>query len=463
MSGRGLRRAVPHQGAAGSGTDPRVGLGTLRLDGAVMPIQIADYLPSDADAAARAALTANAYAMQGSMILGIAGQVRALLAEGREIANFTVGDFKPAQFRIPGELSEAIQRAVAEGQTNYPPSDGVPELREAIAELYRRDLGLDYGPEGVCVGSGARPPIYTTWSLFVEPGDRTTSFVPMWNVGYYAHLFRSDHRFIPTTAEANFFPTVEQCREAVRDSRLVVVNTPLNPTGTAASREVIEGLGRALVEENAGRERPCMLLFDQVYWMLTAPGTEHYNPVQLVPECAPYVVHVDAISKCFAGTGLRLGWGVLPPYLQRRMKSLVGHVGSWAPRAEQLATAWFLSDPARVSAYMTQMNADVQARLDRLNDGIQAMRSRGLPVNSIAPQGAIYLSLQVDAVGRKGFPDNAAILRLLLEEAGVAVVPFQAFDRKEDDGWFRLSVGAVGLDDIDGALERTEKALRAHL
>ena len=333
-------------------------------------VQIADYLPSDADAAARAALTANAYAMQGSMILGIAGQVRACSRRAVRSRTSRWGlQARPVPHPrgLSGRSSARWRRA-----TNYPPSDGVPKR----ARPSRSCTGAtsDWTTDRRTSASRRRPPHLppgrSSWSRGTGPPA-----VPMWNVGYYAHLFRSDHRFIPTTAEANFFPTVEQCREAVRDSRLVVVNTPLNPTGTAASREVIEGLGRALVEENAGRERPCMLLFDQVYWMLTAPGTEHYNPVQLVPECAPYVVHVDAISKCFAGTGLRLGWGVLPPYLQRRMKSLVGHVGSWAPRAEQLATAWFLSDPARVSAYMTQMNADVQARLDRLNDA-SSMRSR---------------------------------------------------------------------------------------
>jgi len=428
-----------------------------------MTIDIRSYLPRDTEAAARAALTPVAAEMKGSMILGIAGQVRELQQGGREIANFTVGDFKPDQFTIPEALGQAVQRAIADGETNYPPSDGIPELREAISDLYARELGLDYGPEAVCVGSGARPPIYATWKLFVEPGDRTVSFVPMWNVGYYAHLFQSDHQFIQTSPESNFFPTVEQAREAVRGARLVVLNSPLNPTGTAISEEVLRGFATALVEENAGRERPCMLLYDQVYWMLTNEGTTHHNPVALVPECAPYVVQVDAISKCFAATGLRLGWGVLPPYLKSRMKSLVGHIGSWAPRPEQVATAWFLRQPDQVEAYMTDMRAAVGARLGRLYEGIQQMKAEGLPVDAISPQGAIYLSFRVDAVGRKGLPDNESIRNLLLEEAGVAVVPFQAFNQAADDGWFRMSVGAVGMNDIDDALHRLETVLRARL
>ncbi len=428
-----------------------------------MTISVDSFLPADRKAAAAAALTPTAATMKGSMILGIAGQVRALQQAGREIANFTVGDFKPDQFGIPADLAEAIQRAVADGQTNYPPADGIPELRQAISDLYARELGLDYGPDAVCVGSGARPPIFATWQLFVQPGDRTVSFVPMWNVGYYAHVFQSDHRFVRTTAESNFFPTVEQAREAVRGARLVVLNSPLNPTGTAISEEVLRGFAQALVEENAGRERPCMLLYDQVYWMLTSAGVTHHNPVALVPECAPYVVHVDAISKCFAATGLRLGWGVAPPYLKKPMKSLVGHMGSWAPRPEQVATAWFLNQPGRVEAYLTDMRAAVAARLDRLHAGIHRLKADGLPVDAVQPQGAIYLSFRVNAVGRPGLPDNEAVRRLLLEQAGVAVVPFQAFDQTEDDGWFRMSVGAVGVGDIDDALQRLEEVLRARL
>lgn len=424
-----------------------------------MSIRIADHLPADHAMAAQAALTPTTAAMRGSMILGIAQKTRALIAEGREIANFTVGDFKPGQFGIPPELAAHITEHVRAGDTNYPPADGIPELRSAIADFYADRLGLDYGADGVCVGSGARPPIFASWQLFTKPGDKTVSFLPMWNVGYYAHLFETEHHFVPTTAESNFFPTVDQAAEAMRGARVMLINSPLNPTGTAIAPEVMKGIAEALVEENRGRDTPCMLIYDQVYWMLHAQGTTHANPVALVPEAAPYVVHIDAISKSFAATGLRVGWGVMPPYIKAKMKALIGHMGAWAPRPSQMATAWFLRQPERVDAYMADMNAAVTARLDRLYNGIQSMRADGLPVDAIAPQGAIYLSFRVDIVGRPGFPDNKSVTDLLLEKAGVAVVPFQAFDLPDESGWFRMSVGAVGLDDIDGALARIRGVL----
>ena len=103
--------------------------------------------------------------LKGSMILRIASQVRALQAEGRAICNLTVGDFNPNHFPIPQELADGVAKAYRDGQTNYPPSDGIPELREAIDELYQREFGLNYGPSGVCVASGARPPLFATYSM----------------------------------------------------------------------------------------------------------------------------------------------------------------------------------------------------------------------------------------------------------------------------------------------------------
>ena len=399
--------------------------------------------------------------MRGSRILAIASAVRKMQAEGRTVCNLTVGDFSPNEFRVPSGLVDQIQAALREGQTNYPPADGVPELREAIANFYTRELGLDYGKEGVIVCSGARPVLYGTWRLFTEPGVKTVSFLPSWNVGYYAHLNQTNHTFIRTTPQSNFFPTVEQVRAALPGTRLMVINSPLNPTGTVIDPDVMRGIAQAIVEENLRRADapPVMLMFDQVYWMLTTEQYPHFSPVQLVPEVAPFVVHIDAISKSFAATGLRVGWAVLPPYLQTKMKALIGHMGAWAARPEQLATAWLLNNPDAMRAYHLDMKAAIAQRLNKLYEGISTMRDAGLPVDAIAPQGAIYLSFRVDLIGR-GFDSNEEIRAYLLEQAGLAVVPFQAFDMPEESGWFRMSIGAVSLDELDGALERLETALR---
>jgi len=427
-------------------------------------IDILNHMPTDSSRAAERTVTPTMAGMQGSKILGIATQVRQLISQGQEICNLTVGDFRPSQFPVPSTLSEQVIRAYQESQTNYPPADGIAELKAAVAGMYERDLGLSYPSSAVCVGSGARPPLYATWRLLVRPGDRTVSFLPMWNVGYYAHLLQSDHQFISTSAENNFFPTVEQVERALPGTRLVAINSPLNPTGTVIGDDVLRGIAEAIVAENRRRvsEPPVMLLFDQVYWMLTADGVTHKSPVQLVPEVAPYVIHIDAISKCFAATGLRVGWAVLPPYLQPKMRALIGHMGAWAARPEQQATAWLLSHPELVSSYMSEMKGRVMSRLNLLYNGIMSMKEAGLPVDAISPQGAIYLSLRVDLIGR-GFDSNEEIRQWLLQEARVAVVPFQAFDLPEQNGWFRMSVGAVGLDELDSALARMSAAIRSKI
>jgi len=419
--------------------------------------------------AARTCLTRAASAMQPSQILDIAAEAIRLKAERPDLCNLTIGDFAPSEFPIPAELAAHLVEAVRTGQTNYPPPDGIFELKQAVAGFYGSELGLACDPTSICVCSGARPAIYAAWRLFVEPGDRTVSFVPAWNVSYYAQLSQSDHLAVTTRAENNFFPTPDEVARAIRGARLVMLNSPLNPTGTVVSREVLEGITRALVDENRrrgwdalkgtqGDEPPCIMIYDQVYWMLRARWVEHYNPVVLVPEAAPFVIHVDAISKCFAATGLRVGWAVVPPFLAESMRALVGHMGSWAPRPEQVATARFLQHPDAVRQYMAWMSEQVGTRLIRLYEGIKAMRARGLPVDAIPPQGAIHLAFRVDLIGR-GFDTNEQIRRWLLHDAGLAVVPFQAFDLNEENGWLRMSVGTVTIDELDRALSRLEEAV----
>jgi aspartate aminotransferase len=229
------------------------------------------------------------------------------------------------------------------------------------------------------------------------------------------------------------------------------------------AKSEVEAIARLVVEENERRadtgERPLFLLWDQVYWMLTFGDNKHWAPPQVVPESAAYTIFIDGISKAFAATGLRVGWTVAPPAVTARMRDLIGHMGAWAPKAEQLAVAAFLKQKDEIAAYHEQMIRELRLRLDALYDGLMSMRAAGLPVSAIAPQGAIYLSAQFDLVGR--FGSNEAIRKFLLEEAGFAVVPFQAFGLKREDGWFRLSAGAVSLRDIEEGLARVRAALMA--
>jgi aspartate aminotransferase len=405
----------------------------------------------------------------GSEILRIAAEIRALKAKGAAICNLTVGDFDPAYFPIPTELLDATRAALAEGHTNYPPSDGVLVLREAVVRMYARELGLHYPIESVLVAGGARPLLYGAYQTLLDPGDVALYPVPSWNNNHYTYLARAKGVALPVSASSNFFPTADQIAPHLAEARLLTINSPLNPTGTVIDRDELRRISTLVVEENARRKkagaRPLWFVFDQVYWSLTFGETKHATPVELVPEVAPYTLLLDAISKAVCATGMRVGWGLMPPAVRRRMADILGHVGAWAPKAEQVATAKLLDAPEALSAFQSTMKAKVKERLDALHRGFTAMAREGFPVEAIAPQGAIYLSARFDLFGRtiagRTIQTNDDIRKLLLESAGLAVVPFQAFGLGGETGWFRLSVGAVSLADIEAAFPRLRELMRS--
>lgn len=408
----------------------------------------------------------------GSEILKIAADVRAMREQGATICNLTVGDFDPAEFRIPQALEEGIVRALRAGETNYPPSAGIPQLREAVRAHMARAFGVDVPVAQVLVTGGSRPGIYGVYRTLVDPGERVVYPVPSWNNNHYVQLMQAEGVPVPCRAADAFLPTRKALAGAVRGARLLALNSPLNPAGTAFTPTQLGELCDLVLEENARRsasgttERPLYLMYDQVYATITFDGVRHEHPVALRPEMAPYTFTVDGISKAFAATGVRVGWVTGPADVMPVMSDVLGHVGAWAPRAEQVATAAFLADGDAVRAYGAQLAAGVRERLGLLRDALEAMRADGLPVETVPAMGAIYLSARFAVMGRTTrdgtvLRTNEDIRHWLLAEAGFAVVPFQAFGVREDDGWFRLSVGAVSPAVVRDAMPRVRAAVEA--
>ena len=425
-------------------------------------------LARDAGPDPRNRVSEMASGLVGSEILRIAAEIRALVASGRTVCNLTVGDFNPRYFPIPARLNEALQDALKKGATNYPPASGIAELRRAVAAFYERDLGLRYPVESVLVAGGARPVIYCIFETLCDPGDRVVYPVPSWNNNHYVHMARAVGVPVVCHAAERFLPTREDLVAALPGARLVCLNSPLNPSGTAFTRETLLGICEAVLEENESRqrrgERPLYVMYDHIYWMLCYGDTVHVTPPELLPEMARYTVFVDGISKGFAATGLRVGWAVGPVDVISRMSAVLGHVGAWAPHAEQIATVTMLDDVEAVRVYEEGFHRELQQRLDLLHQGLQGMKGRGLPVDSIPPMGAIYLTSRIHPFGRRTpeggeLRTNGDVRRWLLESAGIGVVPFQAFGCTDDEGWFRLSVGAVSIPEIEAALPRLEAAL----
>jgi aspartate aminotransferase len=414
-------------------------------------------------------LTKMAAGLAGSEILKIAAEIRALVAAGQKVCNLTVGDFDSRQFPIPDFLRDAVTQAIQAGETNYPPSDGVLALRQSVQRFLKSELGLDYPVEGILITGGARPAIYGTYRTLVEQGDVVVYPVPSWNNNHYCHQVGAVQRPIPCSPQEAFLPTRAKLAEAIKGARLLALNSPLNPSGTAFSAKVLAEICDLVLEENARRgqdERPLYMMYDHVYWMLTFGDVKHVTPIGLRPEMRPYTVFIDGISKAFCATGLRVGWVFGPTDVIAPMSNLLGHVGAWAPRAEQVATAKLLDKPEVVRAYHDVQKRAMQARLEALHAGIGVLKRDGFAVDSLKPMGAIYLTARFALAGQRtkeGQPlrTNEDIRRYLLAAAGCAVVPFQAFGAKEDDGWFRMSIGAVSLADIEAMFPRLRAAMGA--
>lgn len=404
----------------------------------------------------------------GSPILKIAAEVRALAAAGKELCNLTVGDFAPSEFQVPDLLKQELTTAVQKGETNYPPSAGVQSLRNAVIAFCDRRLGLRTSNDGVLITAGARPLIYGAYRVVVDPGEKVVFPVPSWNNTHYCQMSGAVAVPVPCDARTAFLPTASMLRNKLRDARMLVLNSPVNPTGTVLQADQLAEICDAILEENERREgsdRPLYLLYDQVYWMLTF-GVQHVHPVALRPGMAKYTIYVDGISKSFAATGLRVGWGIGPTSVIQQMSDLLTHVGAWAPRPEQVATGNLLGRDDVIDAFHDTMRREVLARLQTIHDGLKTFKRDEFAVDAAIPSGAIYLSARFQLHGKrtpegKTLETDDEVRSYLLQSAGLAAVPFSAFGQPEGSGWFRLSVGAVSLADIDKLMLRLRPALSA--
>jgi aspartate aminotransferase len=402
----------------------------------------------------------------GSEIIKIGNEVNEMKRKGASIANLTIGDFDANIYPIPTELKAGIVDAYHANQTNYPPADGVLPLRQTVSELLKDRFGLEYNTNSILVSGGSRPLIYATYLALVDPGDTVVFPAPSWNNNHYSHLTSAKTIAVETDAAHNFMPTAAQLKPHLKGATLLALCSPLNPTGTMFDADSLAEICDAVLEENASRgadEKPLYMMYDQIYSLLTF-GKEHVNPVSLRPEMRPFTVFVDGSSKCLAATGVRVGWGFGPEDIINRMKALVGHMGAWAPKAEQVAMSNYFNDKAQVDTFLTSFKGQIQDSLNALYNGFNELKAEGFNVDAVEPMGAIYLTIKIDYIGKTTedgqlLKDSADVNFYLIKEAGAALVPFSAFGNEDNMPWFRASVGACTLQDIKDMLPRIKKAL----
>jgi aspartate aminotransferase len=403
----------------------------------------------------------------GSEIVRLGGEIREKIRNGEKIYNFTVGDFDPKIFPIPKQLENEIIEAYRQHFTNYPAAEGNLDLREAISFFMKEREKLYYEPVEILVASGGRPLIYALFRSIVDKGDKVIYAVPSWNNNHYTHLTSGEHVVVETTPENNFMPSAEDIKPHIKGATLICICSPQNPTGTTITKNDLESICKMVLEENASRPenaKKLFMMYDQMYWHLTYGSIKHYNPVSLNREMRPYTIYIDAISKVFAATGVRVGWAFGPTEVINKMKSILGHIGAWAPMAEQKATAKFLLQKEAIDEYLIHFKSAINERLHKIYDGFMELKKEGFKVDAIAPQAAIYLTIKID-LSKKNTTDGkllsaqSDVTSYILNEAKLAVVPFSAFGANKNSPWYRLSVGTCRKEDIPEMIEQLRKAM----
>jgi aspartate aminotransferase len=403
----------------------------------------------------------------GSEIIKLAGEVNEKIKQGEHIYNMTIGDFNPKEFPIPTELKQYIVDAYFDNQTNYPPADGMLELRNAVSNLLKERGELDYKNDEILIAGGARPLIYSIFKAIVDAGDKVIFAVPSWNNNHYSYLNFAESIVIEAKPEHNFMPRASDIAP-FKEATLVALCSPQNPTGTIFTKEGLSEICDIIITENKRRgpdEKPVYLMYDQIYWALTFGDNKHYNPVSLNPEMKPYTVFVDGISKSLSATGVRVGWSMGPKLIIDKMKAILTHVGAWAPKAEQVATAKYLADLKLYDAFIVEQKKQIITRLDGFYKGFQLLKNEGFKVDAITPQAAIYLTIKFDLHGLKTFEGielktTKDITKYILDEAKLAVVPFYCFGADDNSPWYRMSVGTCKISDVEHVINGLRNALK---
>jgi aspartate aminotransferase len=346
--------------------------------------------------------------------------------------------------------------------------EGNFDLREAVSAFAKQYQGLDYGTDEILIASGGRPLIYAFFRAICDEGDKIIYAVPSWNNNHYAHFVNGQAIEVEASVENNFMLTADDIQPYIKEAVFLALCSPQNPTGTTFRKEELQKICDLVVEENKRRgddEKKLYVMYDQMYWHLTYGDTRHYHPVSLNPEIRNYAVYIDAISKVFASTGVRVGWSLGPKVILDKMKAILSHVGAWAPMAEQKAVAKFLYLKKDIDAYLDHFKTELEERLRRIYEGFIQLKNQGHCIDAVAPEAGIYLTIKFDLVGKKTadgtvLKNQSEVTSYLLQYASLAVVPFYAFGASKNSPWYRLSVGTCKKEEIGEMLGKLSDALK---
>lgn len=381
-----------------------------------------------------------------SATLALAERARELKAAGRDVVSLAAGE---PDFAPPPQALAAMKEAVDRGATRYTAVPGLPELRAAVAEIHRA-RGYAVTPDHVIIGTGAKQALYNAIQAWIDPGDVGVVISPYW-LSYPAmiELAAGEVRVVDSQASEGFLPRPDEVAAALAGARLLVLNSPGNPTGAVADRAHVTAIAEVL------RAHPDVLVIsDEIYERFRYENTPFVSILDVAPDLADRTLLVGGVSKSHAMTGLRIGWAVGPVELIRAMGRIQGQsTSNPAAPSQHAALAAITGDQAHGEAML-----EAFARRRRLTcDGLRAIPG----VDLFEPLGAFYAMPGFESYAGRTLPtgetirDATALSEYLVEHAGVVTVPGAPFGAPHH---LRLSF-ACSDDDLNRALTRMGEAL----
>ncbi len=387
-------------------------------------------------------------ALKPSATIAAAAKAKELKSTGVHVHEFTLGE---PDFPTPRHICEAAKAAMDAGHTHYTPATGIPELKKAVVDAYKRDYGLSYEPGQVIISNGAKHAIHNVIASLCGPGDEVIIPTPYW-VSYSAlvELTGATAVLVPTTQESGFCLSAEQFEKAITSkTKLLMLNNPCNPTGSSYPVETLEALARVAVKHKIP------VLSDEIYEKLLYGGAQFRSFASLGEDVKALTITVSGVSKAYAMTGWRIGWTIAPMALTKGMSNL---------QSQQTSNPCSISQYAAVEALngsqdcITEMVAEFSKRRDYV-----VKRLRAIPGLDFAdPTGAFYAFFNVSSYFGKTLPgggvakNSTEFCDQLLSVAHVATVSGDDFGAP---GYVRLSF-ATSLKALEAGIDALEAFLR---
>ena len=373
-----------------------------------------------------------------SLTLSIDSKAKAMKAEGIDVCGFGAGE---PDFDTPEHIKRAAIEALEAGFTKYTPNAGIPELRQAIADKLAADNGLNYRAGQVVVSNGAKHACYNAILATCQPGDEVIIPSPYW-VSYpdMVRLVGADPVIVPTSERNAWKMRPEDFENAMTPrTKMLIMNSPGNPTGSVYTREELEAIVNVAAEEDI------YVLSDEIYEKLVYDDVKHVSIASLSKEAYDLTITINGFSKSYAMTGWRLGYLAAPDEVTRAVDSIQSHTSSNPSSFSQYGALAALKGDQ-------QPLADMREEFDMRRNYMFDRLSKISNVTAVKPQGAFYILVNISQLGltSQNFADR------LLSKANVAVVPGAAFG---DDRTVRFSY-ATSLDVIKKGLDRFQDFCR---